>query len=100
MMKLFPCRLGSRLSNPVIWNPPPVPRMTLFSKVTCSTTHQAHVPPWFLVVNRMAVPDCACDQLFENRLGLVATRRAFFNSNSFFPCHNVAAPGDPVVKAT
>src|SRR3954468_17092659 len=48
----------------------------------------------------MAVPDCACDQLFENRLWLMATRRAFFNSNRFFTCHNVAAPGVPVVEAT
>src|SRR4051812_44495269 len=96
----LPCRLGCRLSVPVTWKAPPMLPTTLFSKVTCSTTHHGQLPPWLRVVNRMAVPDCAWAQLLVNRLCSTSTRRAFFSSNGFFPCHNVAADGVPVVAAT
>ena len=66
-------------------------RTMLYSKRTCSTTHQVQAPLELRGVSTIAKPGCDSFQWFSKTLSSTTTLRAFFSSKMFLTDQTVPA---------
>ena len=92
------CWLGGPSSRPLILIPEALPRTTLSTNVTSSTTVHGARPSWLRGENSTAVPDWAWPQACSNTLPATRTRRAFFSSKRFLTVHGSLRHASGLVK--